>query len=457
MVYLPSQNCKFEVLIHRRKLKFTEENMSNQLKREVSQLGMALLIAASMTACIEDELPNINVDITGVTPASGTQGIVNHTIQENGITIYADGKKADWGAMQFDFEVSPGATCQYVDVVFNKSYATIDYQGQTYTYEVIDTVITSRPTAFTDYSETRYVKVLAEAVGLRSDDVATASKFSKFGGIDPETGRLFKIWSINVLPANIPTQLHFDNWFNPFGLVYQHPYELVQTQSGQDAKVEIWASTNNSLGVLLDAMYKDQLTASHYGASPTDEAVRGKALRLTTRDIGMFDASKPLVSGCLYIGEFDGHDSDPLTCTHVGLPFDKLPKKLSFYYKYLPTVIQQTGVAESAEYAGQLDRGLIRAVLYRADSQVPYLTGKNICNNTLDNVIAYAQFIPEGEVKGYTYHEEAFTFVHDYSKEDLKNFKYNLAIYLASSLNGFTFIGGGDTQLFIDEMEVECE
>jgi len=400
------------------------------------------------TSCIREALPNINVDVTEVSPAVVGSGVVKTTLQENGVTVYVDMQTVDLKNLPLNVMVSEGATLEYVDVEFKTTYQTIEYGGQTFTLANVDTIVTPHEGQQMDFSETRYVKVRAEAVGIRPEDKKTALDFNKFNGLDEKTGQLFKIWSIQVLPANLPSKLSFDKWYNPYGRRYQHPYENVTAFDGSEQQINIWASTNNSLGILLSTIYGDNLSESHYGSAPTDDAVSGKALVLTTKDISLYDKTKPYVAGCMFIGEFDGTDGDALTCTHVGLPFNQLPDTFKLCYKYLPNKIASTG---------ELDKGFMKAVLYRTDANVPFLTGKTIRDNEFPNTIAYAEFYPDQVVDKYTELRIPFTYIREANADDAKNWKYNLAIYFASSKEGFKFVGAGDTKLFVDEIEIICK
>lgn len=383
-------------------------------KRPVLLAAVSLLVGLTMTSCIGEELPNIEVDILNVT--SDQEGIVRTTIQENGITVFVDKNQVDVKNLKLNLEISEDATYTYVTPKAtpenNNAIDPANYN------EVANDM--------TDFSEVRYVRVTAE---------------------DPKWS---KVWSILVQPVTtqFPTKFDFDSWKTPEGTVYKIPYETVM-EDGKTQELNMWATTNNSLGILLAYMYGANLHYSHFGAAPTEDTATGHglALRLETKDIEIFNANTPIVSGCMFLGEFDGADVDPLTGTHFGLPFDKKPKTFKFYYKYDPQVMK----------SGGLDTGLIEAVLYKTSSDVPYLTGYTIKDKSFSNIVAYAELNPSEKTNGYEFKEIPFTYTQDINSEDLKNWKYNLAIYFASSLHGDDYVGAGGTVLQIDNVEVVCE
>jgi len=465
--------------------------------KTVAALATATLM---MTSCIREQLPNINVDVTDMGSEIGatSSGIVKTTIQENGITLYADMTKADPRNLDLQVTVSKGATWSYVDVRMDSTF--IEYQGVKLFVPgqcPIDTTVIGEIAAPKDFTKTRYIKVVSERAGLHEDDKLTQqvinAQNSGFIGWEKEGKRtkeyvegahLYKIWSVDVLPAGIPVSLSFDNWAGITGSDFQQPYEVVQDNNGGTIRTNIWSSTNASI-----ALMNKTNPLVLFGARPTTDVapVRGSenknALLLTSNDIRYTNTgTRPFLAGCCFIGEFDGSDTGALTCTHVGLPFNQMPEKLTFWYKYLPMTIENPNdnpfgytfnVPGIQDYIGKEDRGFIRAVLYRADGDNKWLNGESIRDVNNKDVIAYAEFVPQGKVSEYTQQEIAFTYLKQVNEADLANWKYNLALYFASSYEGFRFICGANmnrqvtqqggygeqmgTQLYIDEMEIKCK
>lgn len=71
--------------------------------------------------------------------------------------------------------------------------------------------------------------------------------------------------------------------------------------------------------------------------------------------------------------------------------------------------------------------------------------------------VAYAELKPNTTVSEYKLAEIPFTYTKEVNDDDLKSWKYNIGIYIASSYGGFEYSGCGNTTMFIDEMEIVCE
>lgn len=397
------------------------------MKLQFKTTALAIAVLASMnaflTSCEGGHLANIEVDITDVQASGNSDGLVKKTIQENSIIVYVDTTKMSMKNMTLNYSVSEGATYEYV--VPNAKQSTEGDDISADHYDAAGKVVT-------DYTSPVYIRV-------------TAAR-----GIDPNTGKIWcKVWKVKTqaLTDNMPTKYTFDNWETPLGCYYMMPYDLM-TVNGEQKPIRMWDSTCGSLTPIWSFIYGANINYNNFGSQPTDDAVKGKALKLVTADISWADARKPFVAGCLFLGEMDNENTDDQMKTRVGLPFNKRPTTLKFYYKYEPGVVASTG---------KTDEGYIRVVLYRTDSDVQYLTGYNIKNNDFANTVAYAELKPNEMVSEYKLVEIPFTYTQDINEDDLKNWKYNIGIYLASSYGGFEYSGCGNTTMYIDEMEIVCE
>jgi len=397
------------------------DKMKKRLFRVTKTLILSVGAVLLMTACLGEELPNIEVDITDVQPTGNEGGLVKKTIQENSIIVYVDTTKLNMKNMTLNYSVSEGATYEYV--VPNEKQISDGDDISADHYDAVGGVVT-------DYSSPVYIRV-------------TAAR-----GIDPNTGKIWcKVWKVKTqaLTDNMPTKYTFDNWETPMGCFYQMPYDLMDVD-GVKKPIRMWDSTCGSLTPIWSYIYGADINYTAFGAQPTEDAVSGKALKLVTADISMFDPRKPFVAGCVFMGEMDNENTDDQLKTRVGLPFNKRPKTLNLYYKYQPGTVASTG---------KTDEGYIRVVLYRTDDNLQYLTGYNIKDNSV--AVAYADLTPNRMMNDYEYAEIPFTYNQDVDEDDLKNWKYSIGIYMASSLGGFEYSGCGGTTLFVDEMEIVCE
>lgn len=397
--------------------------MNKKIFRTTRFVLLSLLTMGAMSSCTTGDLANIEVDITDVQTADGVEGLIKKDIQENKVIVYLDTTKVDMSNLTLDYSVSEDATWEYVVPNDYQNTAIEDISADH--YDAIGKVITN-------YTEPVYIRV-------------TAGR-----GIDPSTNKTWcKVWKITTqaLTDNMPTKFSFDNWEQPTGCAYYMPIDYIDVD-GVQKPIRMWDSTCGSLTPVWSYVYGAALNYTSYGSQPTDEAVSGKAMKLVTADISWADPTKPYVSGCTFLGTFKGEIGDDKLKTQIGQPFNKRPKTLKFYYKYAPGTIASTGKS---------DTGLIRAVLFRTDSQTSYLTGYNILDNSFANTVAYAEFDPSSTISDYQLKEIPFTFIQDVTDEDLKNWQYSIAIYFASSIGGFEYSGCGGTTLWIDELEIECE
>jgi len=367
--------------------------MLKNIKKSTQLFGLLIITGLSMISCIKAELPNIEVDITNVTSTS--KGFIKSNINENSVTIFVDTMQSKLDNLSILLEISEGAT------------------------------ISPNPATVTDYREPQYFEIVSE---------------------DKEW---VKVWEVaaKVVSENFPTKYNFENWENPVNTAYKIPFEIVKTDSKEE-KMPIWATTNSSMSIVLSYIYGPALNYTHFGCCPSDVAVEGLSLKLETMDISYISPTMPFVSGCLFVGEFDGTDTDPLTGTHFGAPFNKRPLYFKGSYNYIPNKILSKGVN---------DTGLIEAVLYRVDQDVPYLTGYTIRDKSFENIVAYAEINPNTNTGGFTEFNIPFTYTKEVDDEDLKNWKYGLAVYFASSKDGDQYIGAGGTKLYIDNVEIVCE
>lgn len=370
--------------------------MNKKLSTLLFSIAVAMVGTGLLSSCIKDELPNIEVDITNVT--SQDKGFIKSIINENSVTVFVDTLNTKLNNLALTLEISEGAT------------------------------ITPDPSTIKDYSKPQVFTISSE---------------------DRTPGRSWtKEWTINtqIVSANTPTKFGFENWYNPEHTAYQMPYDVVNVD-GKNQNLYMWASTNNSLGILLAYMFQENLNYTHFGTSYVEDGVEGKAVKLRTWGIKQFDPSKPYCSGSLFLGEFDGADTDPLTGTHFGVPFNKKPVSFKGYYKFEPQKLED----------GTDDTGLIEAVLYRVDSTTPYLTGYTIKDKTNKNIVAYAEIDPDAKTNGYVEFNIPFTYTQELNTEDLQNWKYGLTIYFTSSKRGDEYVGADNTCLYIDNVEVVCE
>lgn len=149
---------------------------------------ISLLALVALTACIKDEMPNIEVDVLSVTSPQG--GVLNTVIQEGHIEVYA-APGADPANFPLQIAVSHGAT------------------------------IAPDPATVNDYSQPRLFDVTSQ------------------------DGNWCRQYIVTVRQSSLPTTFDFEHWMQPERMRYMIPYEL----SGS-TQMMVWACGNPAYNFL---------------------------------------------------------------------------------------------------------------------------------------------------------------------------------------------------------------
>lgn len=222
-----------------------------------------------------------------------------------------------------------------------------------------------------------------------------------------------------------------------------------------------WATGNP--GYNLSAMFMgSEVPADKYPTASVDDAVNGKAVKLTTCSTGFFGTAMGmgLAAGNLFIGEFDvnkalvGTDG-AMQATQFGRSFGQEPLQLTGWYKYKSAGECVDG--RQKPILGSYDKGDIYAVLYRnkdADGGKFYLHGDDV--KTSPQIVAIAQVDVKDNVNEWTEFTVDFEYRQQIDRELLRNRGYNIAVVCTSSIEGASFRGAIGSTLYIDEVKVIC-
>lgn len=226
-----------------------------------------------------------------------------------------------------------------------------------------------------------------------------------------------------------------------------------------------WASGNPGYA-LADLNERNPLNFPTYQGT---DGWRNNCLILQTRNAGSLAASvnMPIASGNLFLGSFNINDAlqNALTATQFGLPFDRVPVRLTGYYKYTPGdtfyELDTSRPDKLRPVPDRQDRFDIYAVLYESTDDRPILDATNILSADNPQVISVAQISPDDAKPADLWTPFELTFQYregkrvDYDK--LSEGLYNLAIVFASSERGAYFEGAPGSTLYIDEVDLICE
>lgn len=221
----------------------------------------------------------------------------------------------------------------------------------------------------------------------------------------------------------------------------------------------VWASANSSFALTLQAS-----TPSTFPTYQGDDGVTGKCAVLVTRSTGNFGGKvgKPLASGNLFIGVFDGTNAlkNPLQATHFGTPFTNEPVLFSGYYKYSPgeTYCEPGENGELVPVAGKTDMFNLYAVLFETTREMQWLDGTNVLAANNPNIISTAE-IPDPHAS-----EEWVEFAVPFKmragksidRKKLEEGKYSITVVMGSSRDGDAFCGAIGSTLQVDELSITC-
>lgn len=214
----------------------------------------------------------------------------------------------------------------------------------------------------------------------------------------------------------------------------------------QDGK--LWNPRKNGDEKFWDTGNKGATTISESNSYPTDDTWNGKGLAACLE-------SKYLVlkfaAGNLFSGNYvrtDGTNG----VLDFGQPFTSFPTKLRFRYKYRCSTINRIGDEDLAHLKGQPDIGTVYILLTDWDQPFTIKTRKSerslldVVND--EHIIAYSAM--ETSETTTTYRE--YTLPINYRVTDRRP-KY-IVVVASSSKYGDYFVGGDNSCLWIDDMEL---
>ena len=303
-----------------------------------------------------------------------------------------------------------------------------------------------------------------------------------------EDGNLKKQYTIIIYYMPFPEKFNFDNWSENrlSSGVYDEAYTLYKDEYGIENEYYIWASGNMGYRITGKGV-----NHSDYPTFKTTDSRNGEyAACLVTRYVGAIGQGSPLAAGNLFIGEFSGKGinimKEQMKATRFGMPIDKKPKELKFWFKY-----KGAGQINIYNAAGEIigvrtadndnsgnnanvenkDYAAVYAVLFDNVKAKELYNGKNYLDGStiLSSPAEVGRAILTDSDKYGTPTDEAgnpnqwiektleFVYSKDIDETKLKNYEYSLAIVFSSSYYGAEFQGAEGSKLWIDEVELVCE
>ncbi|WP_455762994.1 PCMD domain-containing protein [Prevotella disiens] len=270
--------------------------------------------------------------------------------------------------------------------------------------------------------------------------------------VTSEDGQWKKPYKVSFITDDVATKYHFENakyytYTDREGVKKEYFHIFYETTNGKD--IMQWGSGN--AGYLIT---HQDAKAEEYPTCQVDGGVLGKCVKLTTKDTGELGKrfKAPIAAGNLFMGTFNIELGNMAKSTHFGLPFRKIPTKLSGYYKYKAGDVYTD--KNGSIVSGKRDDFDIYAVLFEVTDDTPYLDGNNA--QTSKNIVLFAQLTDKKETNEWTHFVIDFNSVDGrvVDMEKLKDGKYSLAIIMSSSKDGANFNGAVGSTLYVDEMEL---
>lgn len=369
-----------------------------------------LALVLMCTSCIKDELPNTECDITSAWVEGDEYAenfyepsqmrLENISTTENELVFTVRSLISLPKSMPLYFNITPGATI-----------SPANGSPQDFTQGPVTYTVTSQDGSW----KREYTVVFKEA----------------------------SLPTFTFSFENYETKESSSNYYHEF-------YEIDQTGIRQN----IWASGN--LGAILikyNSQAEDQPTYS------TPDGYKGRGVCLNTQYAGELGKAfgKPIAAGNLFIGRFilENVLIDALKATQFGRPIDRVPVRVTGYYKYQPGSVFTN--KEMQEVPGRVDEASIYAVFYRnkdAQGNDVYLYGDDVLSSPY--IVRKAQVATLPPTNEWTRFEMFFE-GSDADEALLAAQGYNMTLVFSSSKDGASFEGAVGSVLYIDEVAISFD
>lgn len=369
-----------------------------------------LALVLMCTSCIKDELPNTECDITSAWVEGDEYAenfyepsqmrLENISTTENELVFTVRSLISLPKSMPLYFNITPGATI-----------SPANGSPQDFTQGPVTYTVTSQDGSW----KREYTVVFKEA----------------------------SLPTFTFSFENYETKESSSNYYHEF-------YEIDQTGMRQN----IWASGN--LGAILikyNSQAEDQPTYS------TPDGYKGRGVCLNTQYAGELGKAfgKPIAAGNLFIGRFilENVLIDALKATQFGRPIDRVPVRVTGYYKYQPGSVFTN--KEMQEVPGRVDEASIYAVFYRnkdAQGNDVYLYGDDVLSSPY--IVRKAQVATLPPTNEWTRFEMFFE-GSDADEALLAAQGYNMTLVFSSSKDGASFEGAVGSVLYIDEVAISFD
>ena len=406
------------------------------MRKTFFKIVVALMLPLfTFTSCIKDELPNTDADILDITLPKESN-VICKKVENDKVSVMVVPNSFDLTNINPSYTISEGAKI----IAGNDNF---------------------------DYSD-----------GANGHKIVVQAQDPKWK----------KYHTVRIQDFIFPEKFNFDNWSENrlSSGVYDEAYTLYKDEYGIENEYYIWASGNMGYRITGKGV-----NPSDYPTFKTTDSREGEyAACLVTRYVGKIGQGSPLAAGNLFIGEFSGKGinimKEQMKATRFGMPIDKKPKELKFWFKY-----KGAGQINIYNAAGEIigvrttdndnsgnnenienkDYAAVYAVMFDNKKAKELYNGKNYLDGStiLSSPAEVGRAILTDNDKYGTPTDEAgnpnkwiektleFVYSKDIDETKLKNYEYSLAIVFSSSYYGAEFQGAEGSKLWIDEVELVCE
>lgn len=279
--------------------------------------------------------------------------------------------------------------------------------------------------------------------------------------VTSEDGNWSRVYNVSFRLTESPNKFDFENIRLVDGSAGGQFYEWSDL-SKSGGWMGNWATGNP--GFNLSAQFiGGSIPPENYPSSPITDGYKGKGVKLETMSTGSFGSmvNMGIAAGNLYIGEFDASKAlsgtdGALQATSFGRTFDKVPLKLTGWYKYKSGGECVDG--KRKPIPGTYDKGDIYAVIYRNhdnNNKAITLHGDDVL--TSPYIVAIARVPEVKDTQEWTSFDVDFEYRSEIDKQLLADHGHNLSVVFTSSIEGASFKGALGSTLIVDEVEVVCE
>jgi len=278
-----------------------------------------------------------------------------------------------------------------------------------------------------------------------------------------EDGKWHRTYRISIQVPPMPSYQPggFEFKFDGYALNKENQY-YVWTETNPFLSEIQWANGNPGFRMSKSSAKPDEYPTVAVADGGVDG---GPCLKLTTRDTGGFGrmVNMLIAAGNHFIGSFDvgqalNGQAGALAATRFGQAFTHKPLRMTGYYKFRPGETKQDRMGKPMDEPDVCD---IYCVFYKntdENGQMVQLDGANVL--TSENIVGLGRLKSEDvDTHGDQWlpFDIPVIYSEEVSEKDVKDAHYSMTICFSSSIDGAYFRGAVGSELWIDEVKLECE